>query len=85
MSEREQLLHEYRAMCFGVQDIKLFLDTHPFHSEALGAFSHYCRAANILKKEYETKFGPLTACAAPQSNCWQWIEGPWPWEYEGGK
>ena len=53
MSERERLLQEYRAMCFGVQDIKLFLDTHPFHSEALGAFSHYCRAANILKKEYE--------------------------------
>lgn len=85
MNDRDQLLKEYGAMRFAAQDIKLFLDTHPFHSEALTAFAHYCRTANILKNEYEMKYGPLTACAVPQGNSWQWIEGPWPWENKGGK
>lgn len=84
MSEREQLLKEYGAIRFAAFDIRLFLNTHPFNSEALAAFTHYCRTANILKKEFESKFGPLTACSAPAGNSWQWIDAPWPWEYEGG-
>ncbi len=51
MSERERLLQEYRAMCFGVQDIKLFLDTHPFHSEALrGIFPLLSRRQYFKKR-----------------------------------
>lgn len=80
MNDREELLNEYCQMAFAAHDIQLFLDTHPFNSEALTAFNHYCRTATILKNEYEMKYGPLTACNGVTATSWEWIEGPWPWE-----
>ena len=85
MTERNQLLQEYNTMKFAAHDILLFLDTHPFNSEALKAFAHYCRTAKVLKNEYEMKYGALTADAAAVGNSWQWIDSPWPWQYKGGK
>jgi spore coat protein JB len=84
MNERTQLLREFGAMSFAAFDIHLFLDTHPFNTEALTAFNHYCRTSNVLKDEYEAKYGPLTACSADDANSWEWVEGPWPWENKGG-
>lgn len=84
MNDRDQLLYEYGKMCFAALDIQLFLDTHPFNSEALTAHSHYCRTAAVIKDEYEMKYGPLVACDATIANSWEWIDGPWPWEYKGG-
>ena len=80
MKEQEELLRQIGETSFATDDIRLFLDTHPFHAEALGAFRHYCRSAEVLKKEYDTKYGPLSACANCSNNEWQWVEGPWPWE-----
>ena len=34
------------------------------------------------RKEYEEKYGPLTANANTGSE-WNWIDSPWPWECEG--
>jgi len=84
MNDREQLLREYGEMAFAAFDIMLFLDTHPFNSEALMAHAHYCRAAAALKNEYEMKYGPLTACSGAAANSWEWVEGPWPWEKKEG-
>ncbi len=80
MNDREQLLREYGEVGFAAFDIMLFLDTHPFNSEALIAHAHYCRAAAALKNEYEMKYGPLTAGSGAAANSWEWVEGPWPWE-----
>ncbi len=84
MNDREQLLREYGETAFAAFDIMLFLDTHPFNSEALMAHAHYCRAAAALKNEYEMKYGPLTACSGATANSWEWVEGPWPWEKKEG-
>ena len=35
MSERQMLLQELGKISFAAWEITLFLDTHPFHSEAL--------------------------------------------------
>lgn len=80
MKERDKLLHQIGETSFAAWDIQLFLDTHPFHTEALSAFRHYNRSAEVLRKEYETKYGPLTSGVNHGSTEWQWAEGPWPWE-----
>lgn len=82
MNERQMLLEELGKVAFAAWEINLFLDTHPFHGEALECHSHYVKAAKALRCEYEQKFGPLTSAAANSSHCWDWIDGPWPWEYQ---
>lgn len=82
MSERQMLLQELGKISFAAWEITLFLDTHPFHSEALEYRNHYEKTARALRIEYEQKYGPLTSAASRSSHCWDWIDGPWPWEYE---
>lgn len=82
MTEKQQLLEELGKISFAAWDISLFLDTHPFNSEALEWHHHYEKAAQELKEEYQKKYGPLTSSASRSGHCWEWIEGSWPWEGE---
>ena len=36
--------------------------------------------AKKLKYEYEKMFGPLTPSVNNNTETWEWIKGPWPWE-----
>ena len=55
MSERQMLLQELGKISFAAWEITLFLDTHPFHSEALEYRNHYEKTARALRMEYEQK------------------------------
>ena len=70
---------------FAVDDVKLYLDTHPRDQEALDFFYEYNKKRNQLLKEYAKYYGPLTVdTAVPScSDRWNWIQEPWPWQ-EGG-
>ena len=70
MSERQMLLQELGKISFAAWEITLFLDTHPFHSEALEYRNHYEKTARALRMEYEQKYGPLTSAASRSSHCW---------------
>ena len=39
-------------------------------------------ALGVKLKEYEAKYGALTFYAGANGDCWNWIQGPWPWECE---
>lgn len=72
-------------LSFAVDDVKLYLDTHPRDQEALDFFYEYNKKRNQLLKEYAKYYGPLTVdTAVPScSDRWNWINEPWPWQ-EGG-
>ena len=36
--------------------------------------------AKELSKEFEEKFGPLTTMNVTNTECFDWIEEPWPWD-----
>ena len=77
-----QLLNYLCEVSFAVDDVLLYLDTHPCDCEAL-AYSHkMTESRNEAKKVYARRFGPLTIdCTAEcESNQWEWIMQPWPWE-----
>lgn len=82
MTDKEQLMREYNQAVFAVLELVLFLDTHPYDREALAAHRHYVMMAASLRAEYERLFGPLTSAAVTNTHCWDWIEGPWPWQNE---
>ncbi len=41
--------------------------------------------ANLMRRNYETLYGNLTIEDKDNNTVpWTWIDGPWPWEYNGG-
>ena len=82
---RKELLHYINVVSFAVDDVMLFLDTHPCNEQALAYFDEYSKLRNQALKEYAKCYGPLTIDTA-SSTCgdrWKWINEPWPWQ-EGG-
>lgn len=82
---RRELMDQINAASFAVDDVKLFLDTHPCDREALEFFDKYQRIRKNALKEYAKYYGPLTVDTADAGECdrWNWINDPWPWQ-EGG-
>lgn len=81
MTEREILLKKLSSYQFMIQDLKLYLDTHPLDKETVDKLEEYRKKLSPLREEYEKKYGPLKA-ANNNSNRWAWIKAPWPWETE---
>lgn len=84
-SSRKELMEHINEVSFAVDDVKLYLDTHPCDEDALSYFKEYSRKRNEALKEYAEKYGPLTVDTAMYScnDNWNWIDEPWPWQ-EGG-
>ena len=82
MNEREMMLKKIQAACFALEDIKLFLDTHPTDRGALECYSKYQKIYMMLVKEFEEKYGALRAEDVDTNIGWTWVNNPWPWEME---
>lgn len=80
MSERTDLLYKLQAADFVAYDLLLYLDTHPCCQSTLTLYNEKVKEAKALRKEYESKYGPITAAASSQTTPWQWIQNPWVWE-----
>ena len=82
---RKDLLHCINIVSFAVDDVKLFLDSHPCDQDALEFFEKYQKERNCALKEYAKYYGPLTidTVNASATDRWNWINEPWPWQ-EGG-
>ncbi|MDD6261546.1 MAG: spore coat protein CotJB [Clostridiales bacterium] len=80
MTEKGKLLTEIQSQRFAMDDAALFLDTHPECPNALKY--HEERRADFQKavKNYQEKYGPLTAQNTDDTEYWSWVTGPWPWE-----
>ena len=77
---RETILKEIAKLDFVLQELNLFLNTHPGHREALAMYEKYEAKSKALKKEFENVFGPLTPSVNGNTDFWEWLNGPWPWE-----
>ena len=78
----KQLIEQIRSLYFAVNDISLYLDTHPCDMRALEAHKEFSSKLEELKKIYETKFNSLSIYS-PTNNWEQWINTKWPWERGG--
>ena len=84
-NSQAQLLQKINEVSFAVDDILLYLDTHPCCEEALAYYQENAAERRRLMKEYAKCYGPLTIDDALESgeSTWKWAEQPFPWEKEG--
>ena len=82
---QKQLLNRIDQVSFAVNDMTLYLDTHPCDEKALTYCHELVQERKKLLKEYAQIYGPLTIdCTDSTSeNSWKWMEQPFPWEKEG--
>ena len=79
MTQREILMRKIATNDFALVDLHLFLDTHPNNRHIAEKIREYEIKSSILRKEFESKYGPLTPRDG-NGNRWAWISAPWPWE-----
>lgn len=77
-----QLYRRIQMLGFVLDDIGLFLDTHPSDFSAIEYYNKYNKLFREAKEEYERKYGPLSLSQPGEINSWDWVKGPWPWERE---
>lgn len=82
-NEKEALLNKLMAYNFAFNDMNLYLDVYPEDKEALEMFKKFIEEYKKLKKEYASKYGPITMMQARYEN-YEWIKNPWPWDKIGG-
>ncbi len=75
---RRTMINEIRSLDFAINELALYLDTHPDDQKALCLHRKYCKEIRDLKDKCQKMFGPLTIFYP--CNKWRWLEEPWPWE-----
>lgn len=82
MDDKLELLKKISALDMVAIDLHLYLNTHPKDQAALSKYNSVTMESQMLRKNYEKKYGMLTMNGINDSRVWQWIDEPWPWEYK---
>lgn len=82
MSGKRALEKEIARLSFSMDELRLFLDTHPKDTQALAAFVELKKKRRERIEQYHELYGPLDAYSGGGSEHWNWLQQPWPWERE---
>ena len=74
-----QLLQKVYETGFALDDIALYLDTHPMDTQAMAYYQYAKKANQEAVAAYEKVYGPLLINQV-NSGSWTWTVNPWPWE-----
>lgn len=77
----ETPLSELQALGFAVQELALYLDTHRDDREALELYRSYQQMYDRCRAEFRKHHGPLNHMSPSDSESYDWLDDPWPWEY----
>lgn len=83
MTQKEKLHCTIQMYSFALDEIKLYLDTHPCCRHGLEYYHKYKKLYNDAVDEYIRLYGPLRADQVECKDNWTWINEPWPWERSG--
>lgn len=78
--EQPTPLQELMALGFAVDELNLYLDTHPEDKEAGELFNRYNKLYSEGMAEYERRYGPLQVSSADGTD-FTWVNDPWPWDF----
>lgn len=87
MNERQAAQRKLGELAFAMQELALFLDTHPECEKAISLLNSYRSMYAELSENYRKKYGDLiiTHNDSTDDKRWKWIDGPWPWEKSAGE
>ena len=77
-NEKDRLLYEISMYAFGMNDLVLYLDTHPNDQTVLNTFIEYKKTYCRLVEEYENKYNAITLTSdSLNTTPWKWLKD-WP-------
>ena len=74
-------LHELQALGFAIDELVLYLDTHSDDREAAELLASYRALYQKGMALLQEQSGPLFAMDGVVDGAYEWLRGPWPWEY----
>ena len=80
--EKNELFQTIGAISFALDDLRLYLDTHPSDERALALYSEYQKQRHALVVDYTNKFGSIDSYYVNTENGWEWNDSPMPWGRE---
>lgn len=81
---QKELLQHISEVSFMIDDITLYLDTHPECQEAMEEYCKYKNMRMSALHEYSEQYGALNRYQVNPDDYWCWVNRPWPWEKECG-
>lgn len=82
VDSRLELLKQISVAHFMQEDLALYLNTHPMDKPVIERHNFYVMQSKALTEKYNSHYGMLTNRDVCSPYPWQWINDPWPWEYE---
>ena len=76
---KQALMKQINEASFAIDEIILYLDTHPADAAALDYYRNMVTMRKQAMDTYQHQFGPLNVDHVYTNN-WNWISDPWPWE-----
>ena len=76
---------ELQALSFAIQELALYLDTHPDDSEALELYREYQKKYHKGMMTYSENTQPLNHATPVDAPRYTWLDDPWPWDYDANK
>lgn len=77
-------LLELMALDFAIDELGLYLTTHPEDTEVLNLYWSYIKLGREGRETYEKQYGPLLKTDLTPGS-FKWLSDPWPWDLEGEK
>ena len=78
-------MHRLQALNFAITELGLYLDTHANDEEALELFNQYVEQYADALQKYEQQSGSTNQMGAGMTGRYDWLDGPWPWEFDANK
>ena len=79
---RGALFEAIRQVSFVMDELRLYLDTHPNDREALAMFLENQERRKTLIGDYTAKYGPVESYQINNDGTWSWANSPMPWKAE---
>ena len=72
---------ELQVLGLAVQELALYLDTHPEDEEAFEALKTYIRMSMEGQRRYAEQYGPISFDDVRFGDTYTWVDAPWPWQH----
>ena len=79
-SDKKGLYKAITNLSFVIDEIRLFLDTHPCDESARMAYQNYKALRKEYVERYTEEYGPLESYYVNAECAWTWINEPMPWK-----
>lgn len=68
------LMLEIQRVSFAMDELRLYIDTHPDNAEAIALFNDYGVKRKALIERYDQEVCPLGGYSTDRSATWRWGE-----------